>query len=76
MARCANSGISLGVDPRGRRIGETELFTRAVSVVELPIVQEKTLYVRFGEWISVLAGLQAAVLGGWALFGKRTRKES
>jgi apolipoprotein N-acyltransferase len=76
MARCANSGISLGVDPRGKRIGETKLFTRTVSVVEVPIFHGTTPYMRFGEWISALAGFQAAVLGGTALLGKRIRKES
>jgi len=76
MARCANSGISLGVDPCGRRIGETKLFTRTVSVVEVPIRHEITPYVRLGDWISALSGFQATVLAGAALLGRRVRKES
>lgn len=76
MARCANSGISLGIDPRGKRIGETKLFTRTVSVVEVPILRNTTPYVRYGEWISALAGFQATVLAGAALLGSRIRKES
>ena len=76
MARCANSGISLGVDPYGRRIGETELFTRTVSVVEVPILRGTTPYVRFGEWVAALAGFQATVLAGAAFLGRRIRKES
>jgi apolipoprotein N-acyltransferase len=76
MARCANSGISLGVDPCGRRIGETKLFTRTVSVVEMPIRQEITPYVRLGDWISALAGFQATLLAGAAFLGLRPRKEN
>jgi apolipoprotein N-acyltransferase len=71
MARTANSGISLGVDPQGRRLGETDLFTRTVSVVELPLREEKTPYVRFGDWAAALAGFQSALLLGSAVFGRR-----
>jgi apolipoprotein N-acyltransferase len=74
MARCANSGISLGVDPRGRASGVTELFVRTVSVVDLPIRRARTLYVRLGDWISVLSGFQTAFLVGRGFLGRRERK--
>jgi apolipoprotein N-acyltransferase len=54
MARCANSGISLAADPWGRTFGETSLFEREVSVVDVPRRSSRTVYLRLGNW--VLAG--------------------
>ena len=50
MARCANSGISLGADPWGRTFGETGLFVRGVSTVDVPARRIPTLYARLGDW--------------------------
>jgi apolipoprotein N-acyltransferase len=50
MARCANSGISLGADPWGRTFGETGLFERGVSTVDVPDRRIPTLYARIGDW--------------------------
>ncbi len=74
MARCANSGISLGVDPFGRRIGETALFTRTVSVVEVPVLRGTTPYVMLGDWVAALAGFQSAVLVGAAALRRWGRR--
>jgi apolipoprotein N-acyltransferase len=73
MARCANSGISLGIDPKGRRHGVTKLFTRTVSVVDVPVCSDTTPYVRFGETAAALAGFQSALLLGAAAFRRRPR---
>ncbi|NNE44005.1 MAG: apolipoprotein N-acyltransferase [Gemmatimonadetes bacterium] len=67
MARAANSGISLGADAYGRTFGETGLFTREVSVVDVPLRQGRTFYARTGDWavtISVLASL-ALLVSAW-----------
>lgn len=50
MARGANSGISLGADPWGRTFGETALFTRDVSIVDVPLRVGRTVYARLGNW--------------------------
>jgi apolipoprotein N-acyltransferase len=67
MARAANSGISLGADPFGRTFGETALFTRDVAVVDVPLRRGRTLYDRFGDWVSGLAGAAtgAALVGAF-----------
>jgi apolipoprotein N-acyltransferase len=44
MARAANSGISMGIDPFGRTFGETALFERTVSVVDVPLREGRTIY--------------------------------
>ncbi|MBZ0269582.1 apolipoprotein N-acyltransferase, partial [bacterium] len=72
MARCANSGISTGIDPFGRTFGETGLFERTVSVVDVPRRQGRTPFARFGDWVGLLSRLiaAAAVLSAVASRGK------
>lgn len=62
MARCANSGISMGIDPWGRRSGVTSLFTRELSLVDVPLSQSTTLYARLGDWIPLLASVTTLAL--------------
>jgi apolipoprotein N-acyltransferase len=50
LARAANSGISMFVDPYGRISAKTRLYTRDMTVMELPLYRVKTLYGRFGDW--------------------------
>jgi apolipoprotein N-acyltransferase len=61
MARCANSGISAGVDRFGRTTGETPLFERTVAVVDVPLRQGRTLYARLGDWVGGLAVIGSLV---------------
>ncbi|MBN1127967.1 MAG: apolipoprotein N-acyltransferase [Chitinispirillaceae bacterium] len=67
LARCANSGISMFVDPLGRVLGETGLYERTVFAADLPIYTIPTLYQRFGDWfvgacfLVVLAGAAFAL---------------
>jgi len=69
MARCANSGISVGIDSRGRQSGVTELFERTVSVVDVPMRQGRTLFCRLGDWVGLLSrlGTAAALLAAVAI---------
>jgi apolipoprotein N-acyltransferase len=62
MARCANSGISLGADPYGRITGRTPLFERTLSVVDVPLRRGWTPYVRLGDWIARLSLVGAPLL--------------
>ncbi|MGQ0722339.1 MAG: apolipoprotein N-acyltransferase [Candidatus Eiseniibacteriota bacterium] len=71
MARAANSGISLGADPLGRTFGETALFTRDVAVVDVPLRRGRTLYCRFGDWASGLAGVATGALVVGAFLRRR-----
>jgi apolipoprotein N-acyltransferase len=68
MARCANSGISAGVDAFGRTAGETALFVRTLSVVDVPLRRGRTFYARVGDWVGVVAAAGGAllVLAGFA----------
>lgn len=55
MARGANSGISVGIDPWGRQSGETGLFVETVSVVDVRLREGETLYARLGDWVTMLS---------------------
>jgi apolipoprotein N-acyltransferase len=63
LARAANTGISGFVDPYGRVMEKTNLFTEAVLIADLRFIQARTIYSRIGDtvaWLSVVA--TAAVL--------------
>jgi len=49
LARCANSGISMFVDPLGRSRQSTGLFVRAVAVEDVPLRQKTTFYTSHGD---------------------------
>lgn len=51
LARCANSGISMFVDPVGRVIDKTKLYERTVLISEISSYRIITFYSRFGNWI-------------------------
>lgn len=49
IARCANSGISMFVDPLGRTRQATRLFERAVAIGDVPLRQTTTFYTLHGD---------------------------
>ena len=64
LARAANTGISGFVDPYGRVIEKTPLFTQALLVADLRFITAHTIYSRVGDavaWAS-LAITVAALL--------------
>ena len=50
MIRSANNGISFIIDPYGRVLKQTRLFTRAILVGTVPRPIGPTLYRRWGDW--------------------------
>jgi apolipoprotein N-acyltransferase len=49
VIRSANTGISGFIDPSGRVIDSTQLFSDAVITRTVPILEETTFYSRFGD---------------------------
>ncbi|MBL7074782.1 apolipoprotein N-acyltransferase [candidate division KSB1 bacterium] len=49
VARCANTGVSLFIDPYGRVQFQTALFERTTIVNEIPLVSAKTFYTSHGN---------------------------
>lgn len=49
LARSANTGISGFIDPAGRILGSTPLMQEAVMTRSLPLLNQKSVYTRFGD---------------------------
>ena len=62
VARSANTGISLFVDPRGRRSAATPLFRPATRVATVETTDGLTLYTRLGDWPGSLGAASAVLL--------------
>jgi apolipoprotein N-acyltransferase len=66
LARSANSGVSMLVDPYGRVVASLPIFEEGFLVETLPVVSERTFYTRFGDvfpWGATLAGGLMLVVG-------------
>ncbi|MDR2403910.1 MAG: apolipoprotein N-acyltransferase [Spirochaetaceae bacterium] len=66
MVRSTASGQTCGVDPNGRVLAMAEPFTETWLTVEVPIVQPRTLYTRYGDlwaWLFVLAAGIVLLIG-------------
>ncbi len=61
LVRAANTGISGFIDPSGRITASTPLFEDAAMTRDIPILNEKTLYTRFGDLFAFIC-LAAAAL--------------
>src|SRR4029077_3332881 len=55
IVRSANTGISEYVDPLGRVQGATALFVAAAPTFDVETSHVRTPYVRWGDWIGMLA---------------------
>lgn len=75
IARAANTGISMFVDPLGHTHQRTDLFTPAVRTEMVYTTSGLTVYARLGDWLATMAAAAAAVLLLWARFGTRDRED-
>ncbi|MBM3286077.1 MAG: apolipoprotein N-acyltransferase [Candidatus Eisenbacteria bacterium] len=63
LLRCANTGVSMVVDPWGRVIEETDTFVEATVDRRVALGSGATFYVRHGEWLCrALAALAMALV--------------
>lgn len=77
VARAANTGVSLFVDPRGRRSEKTPLFQPAARVATVETTDGLTVYARLGDWAGWLAAVSAVlVLAASWWRGRRAGKEA
>lgn len=74
VARAANGGFSLFVDPLGRVHGRTGLGEPAVRTAAVLTTASMPLAVRLGDWVGTSAAI-ATVLGlGWVLARRRLER--
>ncbi len=68
LVRAANTGVSLFIDPFGRReilkVEDRPIFTRGILTKEIVLPQGNTPYVRYGDFFAYLCLLLAATIIG------------
>ncbi len=57
IARCANTGVSMFVDPYGRTLQSSPIFKQAYLVQEVPLRKETTFFTRHGNIFSITVSL-------------------
>ena len=62
LVRSANTGISGFIDPAGRIMEQTDIFKEAVITHSLPVMRQKTIYTRFGDWFAITCILMTTIL--------------
>lgn len=55
LVRAANTGISGFVDPLGRVIQQTPIFTATAIKGSIPVLEEKTLFCAKGHWLGLFS---------------------
>jgi len=62
VLRCANTGISMIIDPRGEVIQKTKLNTEAVMIDNIKGTNYKTFYTKFGNIFAQILFIIVGVL--------------
>jgi apolipoprotein N-acyltransferase len=64
VARCANTGVSMFIDPCGRVKQATKIWVRETVIGDIPLKREgsvswsdRTFYARYGDWFAILCCL-------------------
>ena len=70
IARAANTGISMFIDPIGRTYEETELFEPDVRVATVYTTDSITLFSRWGDWLATMAAIATLALLVLARWGR------
>jgi apolipoprotein N-acyltransferase len=52
VARCANTGISAHILPTGEIISKTGLFETKTIIENVPLIEEKTIYTKYGDFFA------------------------
>ena len=68
IARCANTGISMFVDPYGRTSDSTPIFRRKNVAGEISLQNEKTFYTLNGDWFPLGCSLFSLGILGLSFF--------
>jgi apolipoprotein N-acyltransferase len=71
IARCANTGVSMFIDPFGRVRDVTKIFVRTTVIDEIPSKLEDTFYTKHGDWFAQACFLVSFFLMLSALIKRR-----
>jgi len=70
IARCANSGVTGFISPLGNSISEAPQYTATAIAATIPLIEEKTFYVRFTDFLPIFACLASLIALIFAIFRK------
>lgn len=73
LVRVTNTGVSAFVDPVGRIVSHTGVWTREVLVDRIPLLKGRTVYALFGDWIGWLCAILSVsgMVQAWRLRRQR-----
>lgn len=75
LVRAANTGISGFIDPAGRVLAKTDLYTEAAATMTVPLLSNRTVYARLGDSFAWFALALAGALVAWkAATGLRQKR--
>jgi len=57
IARCANTGVSMFIDPYGRTLSATPIFEEKTLVDSIPLKKQTTFFTRFGNVFTIAVSL-------------------
>ncbi len=75
LVRSTSTGISAFVDPVGRIVSQSGIWTRETLVGRVPMMQGRTVYALLGDWLGWICALIALVGIGRALVVSARRNE-
>jgi apolipoprotein N-acyltransferase len=70
VVQCANGGISMVVDPTGKRHAMTELYTKNNFIADIDLLSARTFYVDNGDIAAQLCLVLSIMILGFALLKK------
>jgi len=80
IARCANTGVSMFIDPYGRAKQATKIFVQTIVTGQIPLkragknlTDHRTFYARYGDWLAQACCLVIFLSIVVALFRKRLK---
>lgn len=71
IARCANTGVSGFISPLGRTLDKLPQYERSALALTVPYLQNKTLYVKFGDWLGWLCLIVSLGFVGISFIGRK-----
>jgi apolipoprotein N-acyltransferase len=74
VIRAANGGISCVIDPLGRTVVQSKMFTKGVIVKDVPVEKDETIYTKTHSVIPVLSSVFSLWLVGIVLLKKMKEK--
>lgn len=71
VARCGNTGISGFITPLGLSLQQTRIDEQSTLAARLPLLEERTVYTRAGDWLPACATAFSALALLYARVGRR-----